>query len=211
MLRTVLLLSASTLIAGAALAQDVSRQLGAHVHGDAELAVALDRDSGALLAELSGPAYNLYGFERAPQGEKEQAIIDAANARLQAGGLIAFSQGAGCSLVETAISGGPGDDHDHDDHGHDDHGHDHDDHGHDDHGHDDHGHEHDHDHDEHSHSDVVVTWTYACTQPAAVNQIDAGGLFEAFSGLERLDAQFFDGVDAAAGALTRQRSVLQTR
>ena len=224
MLSTILLLSASFAFTSAASAQDAPRQLGAHVHGAAELAVAVDRDTGALLAELSGAAYNFYGFERAVENPEEQALVDAANARLQAGGLIAFPSGAGCSLVETTIDGGPGgsDDHDHHDHGHehDDHGHDHDDHGHE-HEHDDHGHgngehghshgepDHDHDHREHSHSDVVISWTYACAQPAAVDQIDAGGLFEAFSQLERLNAQFFDGVEAAAGELTRDRAVLQ--
>lgn len=206
MLKTMCFAAAAAALTSAASADaQTPRQLGAHVHGDAELAVALDRENGALLVELSGPAYNLYGFERAPQGDDEHAIVDAANARLQAGGLIAFSQAAGCSLVETAISGGPGGDHAHDDHGHDDHGHD---------GHDHDGHDHGQggqDDDEHGHSDIVVSWTYACTQPAAINQIDAGALFEAFSGLERLEAQFFDGVDAAAGALTRERSVLQTR
>ncbi len=240
MLRNALLVSASCLLAAAAAAQDEPRQLGAHVHGAADLAVAVDRDSGALLAELSGAAYNFYGFERAARTAEEQAAVDAATAQLRAGGLIAFPSAAGCNLVETTIEGGPGAGHDHDDHGHaheDDHGHshdhdhddhDHDDHGHDDHGHDDHGHEHDHghdhdhdahgdhhgddhDHSEHNHSDVVVSWTFACAQPGAVNQVDAAGLFGAFAQLERLNAQFFDGVDAATDELTRERPVLRTQ
>ena len=57
----------AALASGAGLAQEAeTRQLGAHVHGEARLSVAIDPASGLALAELSGGAWNFCGFERAP-------------------------------------------------------------------------------------------------------------------------------------------------
>lgn len=146
------------------------RQLGAHVHGAAELDVAVDAGSGAALVVLSGAAYNFFGFERAPASDEERAAIDAAYAAFERAP-VAFPAVAGCTLATMDIEakrGGHGHSHGHNhDHGHDhgdDHDHDHDghDHGHQHgHGHDhsdehehehDHGHGHDHGH-SHSHDD----------------------------------------------------------
>jgi hypothetical protein len=53
----------AALLGGAALAQEgQTRQLGAHVHGEARLSVAID-DSGLAFAELTGAAWNFFGFE----------------------------------------------------------------------------------------------------------------------------------------------------
>jgi len=236
------LISASLLTAPA-LAQDGElRQLGAHVHGVAQLAVAADA-SGAVLAELSSPAYNLYGFERAPQNDAErQQIRDAATA-LASADLITFSSRAGCTLTDTQITGGPDDrpdaeghedhDHEHDSHGHDhdahahethdhddahghedheahDHEHDHTDHEHEGHSHDDHSHG-DHDHAEyaHGHSDVVVSWSFTCSTPASITEVNLAGLFEAFAAFETVQTQFFDGDRATASDLTARNTIIR--
>ncbi len=177
----ILMASLMLTAAPAALAQEEMTQLGAHVHGIGELALAMDPTSGELAIEMSGPAYNVYGFERAPRNEEETARVDAAHAGLLAGDQFIFAPAAGCTWIDTEIFGGPviGDEHDHGhdhdhgdhdhghdhdehdhgdhhDHGHDDHGHDHhdDEHSHDDHGHDDHGHDdHDHNHEDHAHGE----------------------------------------------------------
>ncbi|MGJ3232153.1 MAG: ZrgA family zinc uptake protein [Oceanicaulis sp.] len=199
------------------------RQLGAHVHGAAELIAAADPD-GLVVAELYSAAWNLYGFESAAASEAQRETVAAVAARLVEPGLVAFPEAAGCVLTETTVMGGPsmGADHGHGDHDHkhDDHGHDHDDHGdheheheheheHDhDHAHDDHGHDHgdqDHAHDHgdgHTHSDVVVNWTFQCETPAALAPIDLAGLFTAFDRLERVELQYLDADGAAAGQLT---------
>lgn len=127
------------------------RQLGAHVHGAAELDVAVDAGSGAALVVLSGAAYNFFGFERAAASDEERAAIDAAYAAFERAP-VAFPAVAGCTLATVDIEakrGGHDRSHGHD-HGHNhDHGHDHgDDHDHDGH---DHGHGHEHS-DEHDHS-----------------------------------------------------------
>ncbi|MCP2669663.1 DUF2796 domain-containing protein [Maricaulaceae bacterium EIL42A08] len=221
-----LLLASLTLSAApAALAQDAMTQLGAHVHGESALSIGLDPVGGDLVIEMSGPAYNLYGFERAPASEAETALVASVQASLSQAGLFTLSERAGCSFVSAEISDGEDDHHEHGDHEHHDHeehGHDHDSHDHGDH-HGDHGHEHDHDghadhddhehadehdHDEHSHSDIRVTWSYACETPVALTRIDAAPLFAALTSLERLDTQFFDGERAAAAELSRSRTNL---
>lgn len=201
-----LTLSATSLaFASTAEAQDAMTQLGAHVHGESLLSVGLDPASGELVIEMSGPAYNLYGFEREPASAEEEAIEASVRETLSGGALFTLSPRAGCSF-EMAAFGGE-DEHDHADHGHDEHDHDEHDHG-DHHSHDEHHDEHHDDHDEHSHSDVQITWSYQCEAPAALVRIDAAPLFAALTSLEELDASFFDSDRAAAQALIRTRSVL---
>ncbi|MGY6661121.1 MAG: ZrgA family zinc uptake protein [Glycocaulis sp.] len=150
----------ATLLAGTAIAPALAqehehRHAGTHVHGLAELAVALNPD-GTLVAEIESPLYNLIGFERAPRDEGEYALVGQAIAALESDARPAFNAEAGCSLTETQLEGFPpasahghhDDDHEHEhmDHdGEEPHGH-----GHDDHGHDrdeaDHDHDHTHDH-----------------------------------------------------------------
>ncbi|KAA5800943.1 DUF2796 domain-containing protein [Alkalicaulis satelles] len=210
--------------APAALGDETHRQLGAHVHGAAELDAAIDRESGAALVVLSGAAYNFFGFERAPASDGERAVIDAAYeafARVP----VAFPAAAGCTLTDAEIEGvrgGHGHDHGHQhDHGHEhgpDHSHHHgDDHGHghdhgDEHGHShSHSHSHDHSHDDgryDGHSDMVVSWTFACEAPARAGQLDASGVFEAFGHLERLQASFTDGRAAVTRTLTARSAVI---
>jgi hypothetical protein len=241
---------ALVLSGGAALGDEAPmRQLGAHVHGAAELDVAVDAGSGAALVVLSGAAYNFFGFERAPASDEERAAIDAAYAAFELAP-VAFPAAAGCTLATVDIEGvrgghghsnghGHSHDHDHDhggghDHNHDsddhDHGHDHG-HGHDHngdhgHGHDD-DHDHDHDHDNgHSHdhgddaparndderyagaSDLVISWSFTCDDAARATRLDAGGLFEAFGRIERLQATFASGSRAAVRSLTPDNAVI---
>jgi len=203
----------AALISSAALAQESeTRQLGAHVHGEARLSVAIDPASGLALAELSGAAWNFYGFEGAPQTEEQRETMAAARTTLSAEGLIAWPQRAGCALQEVsvdAVMSGEGDDHDHghdhdhshdDDHDHGDHAHDHHDHEPSDHGHDEH--DHDHGHGAHAHNDVTVSWTWMCERTAAASRFDADGVFQALPRLERLEAEAFDGTRAAVRTLT---------
>lgn len=226
---------ALVLTGAAALGDEPSmRQLGAHVHGAAELDVAVDAASGAALVVLSGAAYNFFGFERAPASDEERAAIDAAYAAFERAP-VAFPPAAGCTLATVEIEGvrgghghsqghnhghnhdhdhDHGDDHDHDHDGHD-HGHDHsDDHGH---GHDHaDGHSHDHDHDGghgddaryEGASDLVISWGFTCENAARATQLDASGVFEAFGRIERLQASFASGARAGARALTASSAVI---
>ncbi len=179
-----------TLGAGAASAESQGlRQLGAHVHGAAELIAAADPD-GLVVAELSSPAYNLYGFEGAASPEQMDAVART-NTRLAGPGLVSFGDSAGCALADTSLVGAPeagdtaphGDAHDH--------GHAHDDHG-----------------DEAGHGDVTVSWSFQCDSPARIAALDLSGLFAAFENLERIDVQYLDAGRAAAQVLTPVGAVL---
>lgn len=205
----------AALISGAAFAQESeTRQLGAHVHGEARLSVAIDPASGLAVAELFGAAWNFYGFEGAPQTEQQRETMAAVRTALSAEGLIEWPERAGCSLQEVSVDAmmsGEGDDHDHDhDHSHDD-DHDHGDPAHDAHAHEpsDHGHDHDdHDHGEHAHNDVTVSWTWMCDRAAAASRFDADGVFQALPRLEALEAEAFDGTRAAVRTLTPGDAVI---
>jgi hypothetical protein len=208
---------ALVLSGAAALGDDAPmRQLGAHVHGAAELDVAVDAGSGAALVVLSGAAYNFFGFERAPASDEERAAIDAAYAAFERAP-VAFPAAAGCTLATVDIEakrGGHGQSHGHN-HGHNhDHGDDHDGHDHS----DEHDHGHDHSHsDDHGHgddaryagaSDLVISWGFTCENAERATQLDASGVFGAFDRIERLQASFASGNRAAARALTASSAVI---
>ncbi|QGL80750.1 hypothetical protein GPNADHDJ_00019 [Stenotrophomonas maltophilia] len=85
-----LLLAAST-----AQAHDV-RQLGAHVHGQATVDVALDQQT--LEFALQAPGIGILDFERPPANAAEQAALARATALLQSGSWVTLPTAAGCRL-----------------------------------------------------------------------------------------------------------------
>lgn len=189
---------------------DPMRQLGAHVHGAAQLAVAADAD-GAVLAELTTPAFNLFVFEHAPETPEERAVVAQAARTLASPSMLALSSAAQCTLTGTQVGGGPTDasgEHDHEaehEHMHEDASahHDHNDH---------HEHHDDHDHNDHAghgHADVVVSWTFECARPERLSEVDLSGLFSAFNQFETLEVQYFDGARATAQDLSPARPVLR--
>lgn len=200
---TLAVITAASLSAVAAAQDSPVRQLGAHVHGEASLSVALDA-SGLVYAELDGAAWNFYGFERAPASDAERDTIRAVRLAVSQEAMIVFPERAGCTLSEvsvdatlTTLGGDHAHDHDHGaDHAHD----------------DDHDHGHDHgetqapdasgDSYEDDHGNVTVAWTYQCARAAAADQFDAAALFEALPRLERIEAEAFDGRRAAVRTLT---------
>ena len=107
---------------------------GAHEHGIARLGLAVD--GTRLTVDLELPAESVFGFERAPRSEQERAIAAEAIDRLRTGGarLIAFPDGAICTLDSAEVRGPEGVEDDHageDDHAqeeehvHEDEGHEH--------------------------------------------------------------------------------------
>ncbi len=75
---------------------------GAHEHGVAALTIALDGQ--ALLVELISPLDNLVGFERAPRSAAERAALAEAGRRLRdAGAMFALPPAAGCRLEAVDI------------------------------------------------------------------------------------------------------------
>lgn len=162
------------------------RQHGSHVHGIASLNLAAE--NGEIHIELDSPAANIVGFEHRPSSEVEHAALDKAVAKLKQGSqLFAFNASAGCSLekaqVESALL--------QDNHGH---------------------HQHDHDKQDDkkhadSHSDIEVSYHFECSNPGDLSQLTVG-LFEAFSGMGKLNVQYITDTGQGAAELTPASHVI---
>jgi len=195
--------------------------VGAHEHGIARLGLAVD---GTLLTvDLELPAESVFGFERAPRSAEERATVAEALDRLRTGGgrLIAFPDGATCTLdsaevhAPEGVEGDPaGEDqqpdedeaHDHDEdeaHDHDeDEAHDHDE----DEAHD-HGEDEDHDHAEdegNGHAEVHLLASLTCSReplgPASLRFADL------LPDVEQVDLTVFTAAGEAAGRVAPDAS-----
>ena len=80
--------------------------LGAHVHGLAMMDAAADAE-GALEIILQSAAWNMVGFERAPEGEAEIEAAEAAADALAGTAAPAPSVRAECALDDALVEGGP--------------------------------------------------------------------------------------------------------
>lgn len=136
--------------------------LGAHEHGAAELDAALD--GSTLEIELRSPAMNVVGFEHAPSSEADRRkIADARKQLEQPDTLFGLPAAAGCTLAETELESPLFEDTAHNG-------------------------EHDGDH-EGQHSEIHAHYHYDCATPQALNALDLQGLFKAFPGTEKIQAQ----------------------
>lgn len=135
---------------------------GAHVHGAAELNVALE--GSALEIELRSPAMNLVGFEHAPgSATDKRKVADARNQLEQPAALFGLPATARCELataeLESPLFQSETGEHIHEDH--------------------DHG----------GHSDIHARYRYECTNPGALSGLDLQRLFEAFPATENIQTQ----------------------
>jgi len=167
--RALLAAGLATLFAAGAAAQQ-----HAHVHGRAELNVAVDAQT--VTVQLESPLDSLLGFERAPRTDAERKRVADAVKRLQAADKLFRVDPAGqCTLKTVELESevlGLGKDaaaapqaaaKGHDKHDHKD-------------GHDD------------EHADIDVTAVFGCANAAKARFIDVG-LFEAFPRYKAIDAQ----------------------
>ena len=138
--------------------------LSAHEHGAAELDAALD--GSTLEIELRSPAVNLVGFEHTPSSEADKRkIADARKQLEQPNGLFGLPAAAGCTLAETELESPLFEGEAHDDE-----------------------HEHDGDH-ESQHSEIHAHYHFDCSTPRALQALDLQGLFKAFPGTHKIQAQ----------------------
>jgi len=167
--RALLAAGTAALFAASAIAQQ-----HAHVHGRAELNVAVDAQT--VTVQLESPLDGLLGFERAPRTDTERKRVADAIKRLQAADqLFRIDPAAQCTLKSVELESealGLGKDaatapqpaakgpHEHDKKG----------------GHDD------------EHADIDVTAVFGCANAAKARFIDVG-LFEAFPRYKAIDAQ----------------------
>lgn len=167
----------TTLLATPALAAEHAHeqqyeQHQAHVHGEAELMIAVD--GPVLELELISPAMNIVGFEHAPTTPAQQAAVEQAVERLrQADRLFQLPPAAGCSLVEAEVETGllasamHHEPHEHDEHPAE-------------------THEHQAEHD--GHAEFHAHYHFQCRQAEALEGIEVR-LFEPFPGMQRIHAQ----------------------
>lgn len=179
-------LAAALLGAPARAESGMAAPLGAHVHGQAQLDIAVD--GGTLTLALESPLDSLLGFERAPRDATERDAVRRLGVTLRtADAVFRPTPAAGCTLAATTLSsaalpaellGGPaapaaaaaptepG------------------------------------------HADLDAEWRWTCRQPAALQ----GGelrLFDAFPNLRRVDVQIAGPRGQSAQALTRERRELR--
>ena len=159
-----------------------SRSAEAHTHGDAELAVVLEK--GVVTIELDSPLYNILGFEHAPETEGQKEKAQKAEQQLALGSeLFTFNPKANCqslskdrhiSLFGKAMA-----------HEYTDHEQDHEDHSED--------HEGEEDHDAldagESHNDILLTYEFGCQYPLKLSYLNVN-LFEFFEELSEVDVTF---------------------
>lgn len=178
--------------------RDNFRQAEEHVHGAAELAMALDGNTLSIVFE--SPLFNLVGFERAPATAEEESGLSAARERLADGAsLFVMNEDANCEEVSGSSQVGisiPVDDADHDDHDQED--------------------DHDEDHDaaeheqEEGHADVLAEYTFSCETPRRLDRIETG-LFDAFPGLEEIETIYLGPSKQSAMTLSPGVSIVDLR
>jgi hypothetical protein len=181
-------------------AQNDLRQADSHVHGAANLALALD--GGTISVELESPLYNLVGFEHAPDTAAQIKAFETAEAALSdPGTLLQFNPEAGCTAnpVKAVMLM-----QDNKPENHDEHHHEHDEHHHE---HDEHGHDTGNDHDP-SHQSTVLNYSFTCLYPEQVRWMGVG-LFDAFDNLAEIDLVYLGPAQQISAGLTPSSERIQ--
>ena len=190
-----------------------SRSADAHTHGDAELAVVIEK--GSVTIELDTPLYNILGFEHAPETQAQKAAALQAELQLtRSSDLFEFNSKANCKNLSqdqniSLFDKAEADEHsDHDDEGHDEENH-HEDHD-DEEGHDAHHQDESHNdeaHEDEAHNDVLLTYEFKCEHPLKLSNLNVN-LFEFFEELSEVDVTFLGPATQKQVTLTRTQRQL---
>jgi hypothetical protein len=183
----------AALLAGALWAQPAlahSKNPGAHQHGVAKLALALDGET--LELTLESPLDNVLGFERAPRTDRERQAVRQMAQRFHSGELFTPTPAAQCTVIgaelastaldpvllapapaatTTATTAAPAASKSTDD----------------------------------GHADLEATVRYRCRQPDALKAVDVG-LFKTFTRMRQIDAAVVTGSAQRGMRLTRQQT-----
>ncbi len=178
------------------------RQHGPHVHGLAQLNIAIEGSD--IHTEMESPAINIIGFEHNPASEEELHSAQKAMAQMEKGDqLFLFSPAAKCKLITAKVGTSMKMtlDHKAEEHHHD--GKDGQHHHHD--GEGGHHHHHGEDGHPHHHSDIDATYHFSCINPEKLEQLQVK-FFDYFQGFEKIKVQIL-GKDKQVGAeLTSQNN-----
>jgi len=194
-----------TLLASTAFSSDHDGQ-HSHVHGAAELMVALEGDSVEIM--LESPAANIVGFEHKATSAEQIAAVEQAEALLKQP-LTLFSLGGQCQVSELELNMDAVEPEAHEQH----HDHEQQD---DDHHHEKHHDEHKHDHDEHeeahdqkeqgsSHGEVSAHYHFKCQNADQIRTLTVN-LGQHFPAIESLSVAWIN--EKAQGAMTLNKSQL---
>ena len=155
--------------------------LAAHVHGVATLNIAIENQQLAL--QLASPAMNIIGFEYKPHSAADQhAVITAERSLKNEQLLFVLPQSAGCSLSALDI------DNDLTDLNHEE--------------------QHSTDATQHQHSDIIVNYSYKCTNPVKLRSMELTGFFKAFPLTEKINVQLISAQAQQGSELTANNPLL---
>jgi len=163
------------------------RQADAHIHGVAELTLALENN--LLEIQFQSPANNIIGFEHKAKTQQDIDTALQAQALLEQPDKLFSFIGSACTLqdqnVDISSVLSPTDDHDeHDDHDN----------------HDDHE----------GHSEITSNYKFVCQKGSQLQTISMD-LLEHFSGIEALNAMWVTADQQGAARLTAQSNILNLR
>ncbi|MEO9457544.1 MAG: DUF2796 domain-containing protein [Lentilitoribacter sp.] len=215
------IIALSVVVSFPAIAEE-TRQLDSHEHGVGQLDIAFDGSQVAM--EMHAPGADIVGFEYAAESAEDLAAIETALGLLSKPlDLFAFSEAAGCSVVEAHAELESEESHDeHDDDKHEEHAHDdHDDHedehaeheekgheGHDDDKHEEHAHD---DHEEHAeeagHTEFHAEYLLNCSNVTAIDAIEFS-YFESFPNALEVEVQIITDTGATSFEVERDTPVL---
>jgi hypothetical protein len=169
-------------------------QHDAHLHGEAELLVAVD--GKRLEIEFMSPAMNIVGFEHHPSTEEQQAAVASAIATMKKPEvMLSLSPDAKCTLVSAAIDTPLAGHEAHDKHEKE--GHEHEEHA-----------EHEGEPAEETHSDFTAHYRFNCEEPGKLTTMDIG-IFKQFPGTESIEAQTISNRGQHKLDLTPEKTTLE--
>ena len=163
---------------------------GAHLHGVAELTVAVE--ASAIEMMFTAPAASVVGFEsKAASSEQLKAVEDAKLVLRDPFRLVTFV-GKECDLVQavvdlTAISSSQKDEHDDHDEGHDDH---------------------DSVDDEESHSDIIAKYEFKCSSDGQLKKLKFGP-DQLLFGLDKVNVMWVSESGQGAAEVTADQLVVE--
>lgn len=182
--------------------------LDAHVHGVAELTIAIEGKS--LEVQFASPAMNLVGFEHKATSAEQMATVKKVETQLNESDALFVITGNACkpakAVIDVSSLKGDGDSHSDENHGHEKHKH---------------GHAHNHAHaptdDQHheeepddSHSEITAHYQFECKNETAVSSI-AVQLFQRFPQIEKINAMWVTPTTQGAETLTAKQPVIEFR
>lgn len=186
------------LVGGPVQAED-KRHHGAHVHGVAQLNVAIEGNN--IYIEFFSPAANIVGFEHHPRThEQKNAVKEAVNELLAGASLFLLSAKSESRLVKSSVDTDIVEDADH----HPESEHDHakmENHDKEDHNDKEHSEADEHE----SHSEFEAEYHFICKKPDRLSQIDVR-LFQVFPGIEHIEVQLLNGTMQTAIDLTAKKN-----